>query len=160
MSSSTRAARITHSCSKCAPTCTHTQACTRIQARSIPQKGKHTHAWRRLPCRHLLEEDHQLLAGGAGSAEAEAAVREQLHDKLLPVVLALLRVDRLSGACVCIGCSGSGCRSFLHCTWCTLLNVSISYSSYYLQSHETLSCSCVHAWVCAHTCSCACSNMA
>lgn len=45
-----------------------------------------------------------LAAGGgageeAGVAEEEAeALREQLHDKLLPVVLALLRVGRLSGA--------------------------------------------------------------
>eukprot|EP00983_Pelagomonas_calceolata_P128753 1161541-Pelagomonas_calceolata.AAC.1 len=46
------------------------------------------------------------MAGVVGSAEAEAAVREQLHDKLLPVVLALLRVDRLSGeelnVCQCV----------------------------------------------------------
>jgi len=33
----------------------------------------------------------------AGEEAEAAALKEQLHDKLLPVVLALLRVDRLSG---------------------------------------------------------------
>jgi hypothetical protein len=35
---------------------------------------------------------------GYQDAEAQAAAREQLHDKLLPIVLALLRVDKLAGA--------------------------------------------------------------
>jgi len=33
----------------------------------------------------------------AGEEAEAAALKEQLHDKLLPVVLAFLRMDRLSG---------------------------------------------------------------
>lgn len=48
-----------------------------------------------------------------------AAAREQLHDKLLPVVLALLRVGRLPGGCTNINLS----HDFLIATATTLLLV-------------------------------------
>jgi hypothetical protein len=50
-----------------------------------------------VPCWSCL---HRSGAGllGFPDTEAQAAAREQLHDKLLPIVLALLRVDKLAGA--------------------------------------------------------------
>ncbi|KAL6764938.1 hypothetical protein V8C86DRAFT_3022064, partial [Haematococcus lacustris] len=71
------------------------------QAQGPQQQQQQQQAGGLLEARALTTTELQpccLLVRGWGSSEEAAAEREVLHDKLLPIVLALLRVDKLSGA--------------------------------------------------------------